>query len=499
MELESTRVPEEIMSKKKRQTKQRRPAPTARRRQGSTTKNYRTAQYVEYIFTAEVGVLQAATLLPELTDGEVLNALRKLVAQIDAGGLPRFREQPTDTDGMIVWLIVQGWEDLFRRKSRLSTPDMVGVLNTVIESAQTHVRNPRGRGYLKYLEQFMKRAGVSIKVKPASEFEGEGAEEDLVYDFDRMSLAELGKLFVKEPDVLGLDDAFENRANAQIVAGQADEVIALCRPLLKQTDEPYVRAILHTVLGTAYRHVGDLEQAVETLQAAQSPEMTYEPALDELAETYRKMGQYEQAIQTWQRCLEGFPRREGWFFHQKIADTYREIGDLAGEETALRNLVEASKRGGCLFLGWGARDSIAALAQLADCLRRQGRESEWRPLVARIRRTRLHIRGDHFEDWAYWVREWMLIDEQDVPLGRLEDLDGQEPGPVHWVPVLRAVLYDQIGRPDDAAPFWRRVRREIAGKPYAWVLTHTRNILGDLLPPSSQLFDILNLEQAVKQ
>ena len=92
----------------------------------------------------------------------------------------------------------------------------------------------------------------------------------------------------------------------------------------------------------------------------------------------------------------------------------------------------------------------------------------------------------------------MLIDEQDVPfdyaqdkpLGRLEDYDGQEPGPVHWIPVLRAVLYDQIGRSRDAAPFWRRVQREIAGKPYAWVLTRTHDILGDLLPPSSQLFDL---------
>ena len=91
----------------------------------------------------------------------------------------------------------------------------------------------------------------------------------------------------------------------------------------------------------------------------------------------------------------------------------------------------------------------------------------------------------------------MLIDEQDVPLSRLADFDGQEPGPVRWIPVLQAVLYDQIGRPRDAAPFWRRVQREIVGKPYDWALRRAGDIMGELLPPSSQLFDMI--EETQKQ
>jgi hypothetical protein len=131
---------------------------------------------------------------------------------------------------------------------------------------------------------------------------------------------------------------------------------------------------------------------------------------------------------------------------------------------------------------------------LADCLRRQGK-AEWQPLAKRIRRARPHHRADHFQDWAYWVREWMLVDEQDTPLDYLKLLDGRESGPVHWIPVLRAVLYDQMGSPRDAAPFWRGVRREIAGKPHDWVLRETRDILGELLPASSQLFDLLGETQ----
>lgn len=460
-----------------------------RRQQPSKPKDYHTAKYVEYIFRAEVGILQADALLPELTDGEVLDALKKLANRIHASGLPRFQEQPSGVDGLIASLVVHEWEDIFRRKGRLSRQDMVGCLNTLIESAEVHARRPSGRSYLKYLRKFMKRAGVSIEAVPVEQFEGAEIEDELSYDLDRMSLAELGTLWLSKPEFAEAEDAFENQAHAQIADGKADEVMALCRQLLEQTDAPYIRALLHTLLGVAYRHSGDLEQAVAMFQAAQSPGLTYTDALDKLAETYYEMEAYEQAIQTWRECLAD--PRSAAYFHRRIAQTYRQLGDLAGEEAALRDLVAASKRRGCLLLGWGARDSIAALAQLADCLRRQGRESESQALATRIYQYHPHIRGDHFEDWAYWVREWMLIDEQDVPLSHLEEYDGQEPGPVHWVPVLRAVLYDQIGRPRDAAPFWRRVRREIAGKPYAWVLTRTRDIMGDLLPPSSQLFDML--------
>ncbi len=61
---------------------------------------------------------------------------------------------------------------------RLSNQDVAGCLETVIESAETHVRKRDERGYLNYLQKFMKRAGVSIQVVPADELEDTELEDD---------------------------------------------------------------------------------------------------------------------------------------------------------------------------------------------------------------------------------------------------------------------------------------------------------------------------------
>jgi hypothetical protein len=91
----------------------------------------------------------------------------------------------------------------------------------------------------------------------------------------------------------------------------------------------------------------------------------------------------------------------------------------------------------------------------------------------------------------------MAVDTYGRPLSYLETFAGEEPGPISWITVLRAVLYDRMGQSQDAASLWRRVQCEIAGSPHAWVLTRTDDILGDLLPASSRLFDIIEEEKTV--
>ncbi len=187
--------------------KKRRPAKPARQK---STDKYRLPRYIEFLFAIELSILNADTILPKLTDGEVVAALRKLLGQVNKSkGLPDYQEQPTDSEALIAWLIVQNWTDLFSRRRKLSRKEMIGCLETVIESAETRMRKPNRRKYLNYLKKFMKRAGVSVEAIPLSEFE---ADDDIFYDLNSMSLAEVGQLWLQKPDSLGIDDAFENKA-----------------------------------------------------------------------------------------------------------------------------------------------------------------------------------------------------------------------------------------------------------------------------------------------
>lgn len=50
----------------------------SKRKSRLSDKNYRTEEFVMFIMHAEVGIPEAATLLPSITDGDVLNALNRL-------------------------------------------------------------------------------------------------------------------------------------------------------------------------------------------------------------------------------------------------------------------------------------------------------------------------------------------------------------------------------------------------------------------------------------
>ncbi len=455
----------------------------------SEPKGYRTEKYVEHIFTVELGVLQAATLLPDLTDGEVLAALNQLANQSRSSGLPHFREQPTDPAGLLTWLIVQVWEDLFRRCGRLSSRDISGILETVIESAEMHVRKPGERRYLDYLKKFMKRAGVSLQAVPASELEDTDRDDTLPpHDMSRMPLVELGVLWLRQPDLLGVDDAFENQAQAQVAAGKSEVVIKVCQRLLTQTQEVYIQAVLYTVLGAAYRHLGQLEQAVTMFRAAQSSDPSYTEALNKLAETYRAMGQYEQAIQAWRQCL--LDAKPDVCVYQQIAQTCRQMGDLVGEEEALRALVAVRQRRGLWNRLWRRHRSVAALSMLADCLLRQGKQDEWQTVVHQLERSWPHP-DDRFDDWAYWVR--FRLERQPMIeslLSSLRDAQRVMPEPI-WSLLLQACVYDWMGQPQRSAPMWTDVREQLMNSPRRWVPGQARDILGGLLPQSSPLFALI--------
>jgi hypothetical protein len=65
-------------------------------------------------------------------------------------------------------------------------------------------------------------------------------------------------------------------------------------------------------------------------------------------------------------------------------------------------------------------------------------------------------------------------------------------GPVRWEPAVQAAVLDILGKRDEAERRWKKIADRVAGKPWQWPLTVTRDILGDLLPPDSSLFEYVD-------
>ncbi len=303
-----------------------------------------------------------------------------------------------------------------------------------------------------------------------------------------MSLAELGALWLREPEYYEAEDVFEDRARAHIARGQAGQMIELCQALMEQTTDPSEHAVLYTLLGTAYRHLNQPERAVAMLQSARSADPTNTRALDEVAETYYEMGQYECAIQTWQEALADHPGATACHY-PRMAQAYRQMGDLASEEKIWRDLVEARERRGLWARLWRRSQSVAALTHLADCLQRQGKTDEWQEVSRQLERSWPHA-DNPFDDWVYWVRHRLERDHMITSLlGALRDAEHVMSEPA-WSWVLQACIYDWLGQPRQSAPIWQNVKRQLSGTPRRWVLTHARDILGELLPKSSRLFDL---------
>ena len=455
------------------------------------TQAYRTAHYVEYIFAIEAGVLQAATLMPDLTDGKALAALRKLVEQVRQSGLPRFDAQPTDPNGLLRWLIVQSLDEPFKKRGRLSPPDLAGCLETVIESAATHVRQPQERRYLDYLRRFMRQMGLSLRVEPVEPV----ADENLP-DFEQMPLAALGHWRLRHPDEPDAADAFYNRVLDQIEQGQARAALALCQPLLAKARAPEARWDLHLLSGTAHRALGAYPDAVAQFKKAQAlapPDIPV--ALDELAETYARMGEHARALETWKAYLDTSAGAEAYALG-RVAQLYRAAGDLESEEAVWRDLLKLRTRRGWWAWLWRRQYSQAVLYQLADCLKRQGQPEAARQVQGQQITSTPHPK-DPFEDWAFWVR--VRLEHRLMIPSLLNALHTAAPSlsvPI-WRPVLRACVHDWQGQPEQAAPLWEAVRQHFADAPRPRVLVQAREILGDLLPVTSPLFELtLEIPQA---
>jgi hypothetical protein len=131
---------------------------------------YRTEQYAPVFFQTELGIYESYVLSAnELTDDEVEAAISRLVIRMREGPLPPLSE----TDELSV---TGGWSDLvianIRRNWRIleekgtlpGRDDLIGVLRSILNSIEVwRSKSLHPQGYLRYIEGFMKKLGVSVR------------------------------------------------------------------------------------------------------------------------------------------------------------------------------------------------------------------------------------------------------------------------------------------------------------------------------------------------
>ncbi len=159
-------------------------------------KNYRSDKYVPYIMNAEIGILQASAIDPDLTDGDVSQALMDLISQLEEPEtlsklLPteafdgpkevdiNGHQGPTD---FVQSLIMMNLRTAFDQYGPLGAEDVIGILDVIKTSVKRWNIGMHRRGYLTYLEGFLGQMGVTVRELSEEEVEAFGLD---VEDFDQ--------------------------------------------------------------------------------------------------------------------------------------------------------------------------------------------------------------------------------------------------------------------------------------------------------------------------
>jgi len=137
-----------------------------------TGNKYRTDEYAPIFLASERGVMEAHLLLGRsLNDDDVEEAIESLVTQL-RGTLPPYpteeeaSELPDEPRDVIIASIRRNWLNLLEDGRGPSRDDLIGVLGTTLASIDVWRDPERGSmGYLRYLENFLASAGLSIRVE----------------------------------------------------------------------------------------------------------------------------------------------------------------------------------------------------------------------------------------------------------------------------------------------------------------------------------------------
>jgi hypothetical protein len=195
---------------------------------------YKSDEYVPLVFQTERGIYESyAASNKQMTDRVVEAALEKLVLALRHDTLRPLDEETAGAteaasdEDLVIWSIRRSWLELDLAPRR---DDAIGVLRTLLSSINTWSTPSRqSRGYLSFLEGFMKKAGVEmIPVSPdmLPPQETDDAEELLL----------LGREWHRD-DNLAAGQEFQELAEDMIDEGEAAKVAEVCQRLIGETIE----------------------------------------------------------------------------------------------------------------------------------------------------------------------------------------------------------------------------------------------------------------------
>ena len=199
-----------------------------------TGNKFKTDELVPVFLSTETGIYESSVVTEQaLTDADVQAALQELVLQLRHGPLTtqEYSDKITYTEGdekgLVISNIRRNWIHMHYAGTRVGTEQLVGVLRTLLGSIEAW-RSPsaQSRGYLHYLEGFLKKAGVKVDAY-SSDFEPvpEPAEEKLLT---------IGRPWAETGDPEAAE-RFRALADRMIRGGEGEQVVEACQRLIEET------------------------------------------------------------------------------------------------------------------------------------------------------------------------------------------------------------------------------------------------------------------------
>lgn len=137
-------------------------------------KKYRTDAFAPVFLKTELGIYESDVMCDsQLTDDVVEAALEQLVIQMREGEPALGPESDTentfakDEEQLIIANIRRNWEDLYVEGRLPGRDDLIGILRTLLHSIEFwRSQSLQRRGYLHFVEDFLKQAGISVRRMP---------------------------------------------------------------------------------------------------------------------------------------------------------------------------------------------------------------------------------------------------------------------------------------------------------------------------------------------